>query len=90
MGTDAASKAGGGSGTVEPEGAGQPAAPDSGGNGALQPGQAHPDVGAENPDLRLREVRVERGGQKMNQITGELEIWKETQYFDVREESHDN
>ena len=47
-------------------------------------------MGAENPDLRLREVRVERGGQKMNQITGELEVWKETQYFDVRGESHDN
>ena len=26
----------------------------------------------------------------MNQITGELSVWKETQYFDVREESHDN
>ena len=90
MAENAAGKAGSGSGPVEPEGAGQPAAPDNGGDGALQPGQAHADVGEEKPGLRLRQVKVERGGQKMNQLTGELEVWKETQYYDVEEEGHED
>lgn len=87
MAKNAGSEASGGSGTVEPEGAGQPAAPDSGGDGTLQPGEAHPDVGEEGVGLRLTKVVRERGGQSMNKITGALEVWKETQHYDVKEEA---
>ena len=85
MAKSAASKAGGGGGNVEPERAGQPASPDNGGDGTLQPGETHPDVGEEGVGLRLTKVTSERGGQSMNKITGALEVWKETQYYDVKE-----
>ena len=74
METDATGKAGGGGGNVEPEGTRGHAAPDSGGNGTLQPGEAHPDVGEE--DYTLVRVTSKQGGQKLNQLTGALEVWE--------------
>ena len=79
MGTDATGKAGGGSGDMEPEGAGQSPDPDNGRDGTLQPDEAHTDMGKEGYTL----VRVisKHGGQKLNQLTGELNVWEVREEF---------
>ena len=86
MAKNAAGKAGGGGGTVEPEGAGQPAAADSGRDGALQPGEAHPGMG-EEVALRLVRVTKTRKGQVLvNKLTGEVQLWEERQEYIPTEE----
>ena len=88
MAKDATGKAGGGGGHVVAEEPGHAATPDEPGDGPLQPGEAHPGVGEEDPFVLRRVVRKD-GGQKVNPLTGELVVWEEIRTYKPKE-SHDD
>lgn len=71
---------------MEPEGAGQPAASDSGGDAALRPGDSYTEVGEEAIPIRLTKVTRRYGGQALNKISGKLDVWYEEQEFVPKEE----
>jgi hypothetical protein len=86
MDKDAAGEAGGGGGTVESSRPGQPAAADSGGDGALQPGQAHPELGKEIPLTLVRVTKIRRWQEVVNEFTDETELCEERQEYIPTEE----
>ena len=85
MAENAAGKAGGGSGDVESSRPGQPAAADGGGDGTLQPGEAHPELGKEVPLTLVRVTKIRRWQEVVNSLTGEAELCEERQEYVPKE-----
>lgn len=90
MAKSTAGKTSGGEGLVEPEGTGRPEHPDVSGDGTLQPGGACTDEGAEVPLRLVRVVKTRRWQQVVNSLTGEAELWEETQEYVPRKDSDDD
>lgn len=81
-----------GEGLVEPEDTGQSEHADSEPDGALRPERARTTKGEETALILRRVIRTRKGRTITKSIIGgepEVELWEETQEYDVKE-SHDD